>query len=605
MTKTQSTILTIACLMTFFVSSAAPVTRSEALNSAKEFFSLRGENGIAERLEINEKISRTCSDNIQKPVHIFNIGEDKGFIIIAGDDRARTVLAYSTEGCFDTSDLPEACAAWLQTYSDEIESLQSAETDFLTAISSGFSYPDVIVQPILKSKWDQEYPYNANCPTDNVSGRKCLTGCVATATAQIMNHHRYPYRGTGLIMYEDKTQNTHRLLDFSNQGDIKWDDIIHDYSGNYTETQKEAIANLMMQVGHACKMQYSSVTSIAIHRDAAEALVNNFGYDRNIHRYERKFMDEASWVGILTGELAAGRPILYDGRSENSGGHSFVCDGYDGNGKFHFNWGWSGMADGYYSLSALNPITQGIYHHDYTGSQAIECRIMPPGSEDSVLQTDWLLGIDNLYVLTDAYTKYADIESPLSGRAGESGFFFYCWNIGHNTFEGEICATTLINGTITPISTVQAGITPNSYKGQTLTIPANNVPDGTYKVSFHYRLPDSDKWHPIRSVDGLPHEALITVAGDNISYGDGSSSSIDRPTMDSDIEISYGHRTIDIKSAYRLSSVRLTDLSGRLRYSAPTLGEAVTITTEGLSHGLYILEVKTEGGITQVKKIVI
>ena len=66
----------------------------------------------------------------------------------------------------------------------------------------------------------------------------------------------------------------------------------------------------------------------------------------------------AQWSALLINELDNSRPILYSGRDED-GGHCFVCDGYSNSGQFHFNWGWGGWCDGYYTIGNLHPASGG------------------------------------------------------------------------------------------------------------------------------------------------------------------------------------------------------------------------------------------------------
>lgn len=596
MNKTQLTILISLCCLSGAGASASPVDRGQALESAKAFFESRSQSSRARLLDKAATPSR--SSDSRQPFHIFNLPDDGGFIVISGDDRARTVLAYSYSGSLDP-DSP-LCSQWLGYYADEIASISESA-------AAGGDAPVVTstpIEPLLKSKWDQAYPYNAGCPKDIATTYPTLTGCVATATAQVMYFHRHPLKPTGTVEYRDKTQGVDRSLDLSTYT-FDWDNMLDTYGYYPTTAQRDAVADLMLCVGHASKMQYGPEVSIANHRDAAKALVENFGYDPNIRFYNRDFMTEADWNACLLGELSAGRPVIYDGHGDN-GGHTFVCDGYDGAGLFHFNWGWSGKSDDYYQLSALRPGSQGsgATSADYSRNHTIICGIMPAGKTESTPQTDHLLGIDILYVYAPGVKTYAD-GMEFTGAAGSSGFSFYCWNNSARPFSGEVSAAALVEGKPVTISSVSAEIAPGSYKQLTFPVEYARIPDGNYRVGFSYTLPGDNECHTIRSKTGTPHEADLEVKGFDITFGPSSESGIESPESASAPEISIADGRIDILSASQISSVTLTDISGRLRANLTDCGNAATLSTSSLAHGIYILEVRTEGAPASVTKIIL
>jgi len=590
-------IISIIALLAAITVNARTVNEQEASRIAENFFLSRGLRPSLNAAYLkNTTLSRTAGNF---PVHIFN-AEDGGFVIISGDDRMKPVLAYSLENKFDTENPSQPCIDWLNQYISEIETIpESAES---SPAAGTTEYPAAVIEPIIKTLWNQDTPYNNSCPADINSGRKCLTGCVATATAQIMNFYRYPLRGTGTVTYEDKAQKVNRTIDFDSRGDIDWENIPTQLPFPVNDKQNNAVAELIMQVGHAVKMQYSPDVSIAYHRDAAAALINNFSYDPNIHHYERAYISENEWIKLLVDELSANRPILYDGRSAESGGHSFVCDGYDGNGMFHFNWGWGGLGNGYYTLSALNP-ANGSGIQNYTGSQTIECRIMPPGAGESVPQTDHLLGIYSLNVFTDK-TEVFDPALTYTGKRAISGFIFYCLNMSRRSFEGNVYATTVIDGKITPVSQSDNAIAAGSNSLQTLYMNPS-LPDGIYTIKFHYRLPGDETFHQIRGHNDEPCEAVIRIEGNNITYGNGALSSIQDMTKDEEITVRVSGAGITVASASGLSEIRLTDINGRLISRRSVSDDNASIDISGLSRGAYILHIVTATNNQIVKKIIL
>ena len=154
----------------------------------------------------------------------------------------------------------------------------------------------------------------------------------------------------------------------------------------------------MQYVGQAIKSGYGPDGTGSSFTEVENALKNNFGYDGNIqHLFRNNYSNEA-WESLIYRELAERRPVLYAGTS-SGGAHAFVCDGYDGNGLFHINWGWGGMCNGYFKLSVLNP-------NDNSGMGA-------SSSKDGYsMNQDVLIGIQPPSKHTDnpVATFYSDID---------------------------------------------------------------------------------------------------------------------------------------------------------------------------------------------------
>lgn len=594
----QRIITFIALLAAATTMSGRTIDENGACRIAERFLQAKGISTTLKATYLENQSQSRGGDN-EAPYHIFNLSEG-GFIIIAGDDRAKPVLAYSLEGNFDSSSIPEPCHQWLNQYAAEINS--AAGTSLATAATET-EYPKEIIAPLIKTTWSQEAPFNNSCPTDASSGKKCLTGCLATASAQIMNFHQYPLRGTGTITYTDPKQKVERMMDFTSRGDFNWTNITGRYPFPVSTQECDAVAELMLQVGHAMKMQYSPSTSIAYLNDAAFALIKTFNYSPNIHRYERAYIHADEWMKLLVAELSANRPILYDGRSTQSGGHAFVCDGYDGNGMFHFNWGWGGMSNGYFVLSALTP-TSGDGIQDYTGEQVAECGIMPADAAGSVPQTKHLAGIYSLNVFTSKTEVYSD-ENTYIGKADKSGFIFYCLNLGHYKFKGEIYATINVGGEIIPVSSKWSGeITAGNNTPVTLYIPSS-LADGTYTVSFHYRLEGDDNWYPMKSRYSTPYQAAVKVSGDDVTFGKDALSSIVTIENDTPIELAIGQGSIEISSESGLGQVILCDISGRTVVNLNHCGNSASIDTSTLSHGTYILQAISNNNSRITRKIIL
>ncbi|MCX6308025.1 MAG: C10 family peptidase, partial [Bacteroidia bacterium] len=175
--------------------------------------------------------------------------------------------------------------------------------------------------------------------------------------AQIMKYHRWPVTGIGTHSYTDANYGN-QSVDFS-KTTYNWDNMLGSYTSGGTSDQNSAVATLIYQCGVAVDMAYSTTSSSSFSSKAAEALVNHFGYDTEIQRYERPYYTSSEWNNLIKKELNNARPVYFSANSD-AGGHAFVCDGYDSNSLFHINWGWGGSSNGYFELSSLSTENPGI-----------------------------------------------------------------------------------------------------------------------------------------------------------------------------------------------------------------------------------------------------
>ncbi|MBD5322634.1 MAG: T9SS type A sorting domain-containing protein [Bacteroides sp.] len=505
-------ITAIMSFVTVAGAVAAPVSKNEAIHSAKKF--LEGRGIIS---QLHEVSSRSRAGEADQAYHIFNIGNNDGFVIIAGDDRARNVLAYSDLGSIDPASMPEACSAWLAQYAGEISSLTASD---IAATGNDDIYSTEVISPLLPCKWDQGTPYNYDCPIDPTTGKRCVTGCVATAVAQIMYYYRYPERGVGSVSYDDK--GTIRSIDFADYPAFDWDGMHDTYTSTTTEAEAAPVASLMKAVGYASKMAYTSDVSGAQHLVAGLAMINNFGYDKNMHRYERSRMTDEEWNDILISDLKAGHPVLYTGRNPE-GAHAFVCDGYDGKGYYHINWGWGGKSDGYFALSALTPPTQSIggTGSGYSLGQQILTNIAPAGNADDKPQQEGLMSLYELYYRDGTDFHKSSTTPVLTSSLEDARLFIYAYNRGMGEFSGDICVADLTDGTMRPMMTQQVYfLNVDDFTGISFNIAdIPGMTDGTYKVGFYYRANTSDQWYPIlpSTIDN-PSTCTVTVNGSNVTF---------------------------------------------------------------------------------------
>lgn len=358
---------------------AQQLSEQEAMERALQYLSSGKTSVSAPGRDAGIRLEYTPVD--VESVYAFNM-EGGGFIIASADSRTLPVLGYSTTGTIDWEKMPDNMRSWLKSYDEAVASLGNT-TDFVDGNPIGeglLNGADVEkehlpVEPLIKTHWDQFAPYWDQTPLyagplANMKGKRCLTGCLATAMAQIMNYYQWPKSlPDGLPDYDSGDDNEN--LNYKYHIDalppvaFDWDNMLNDYElfnletrtveELGTEQQRRAVATLMRYCGQALEMMYgtSEMSSQAYFKLTGKAY-NRMNYPAALWLTREKY-SISEWEDIIYDELAAGRPVQYGGVSD-TGGHGFVCDGYDGNGYFHINWGWSGFFDGYYALSVLKPV---------------------------------------------------------------------------------------------------------------------------------------------------------------------------------------------------------------------------------------------------------
>ncbi len=212
---------------------------------------------------------------------------------------------------------------------------------------------DEVVPALIKTKWGQYSPYNNLCPYDEKANNRTVTGCVATTMAQIMKYWSFPVSGRGEKTYTDNKYGE-LYADFANTT-YDWDNMTNEYNQNSTDEQKTAVATLMYHCGIALSMRYGVAGSSSINGHIASSLKSYFMYDTDTIITRSNYVDN-TWADILKENLDNSQPIAYGGRSRNFGSHSFICDGYDTDGRFHFNLGWNGNSNGYYYIDSISTL---------------------------------------------------------------------------------------------------------------------------------------------------------------------------------------------------------------------------------------------------------
>lgn len=329
------------------VSYAQQISEQQAYEAALQFLS-SGQNAqkAPTRDSQSLKMSYTASTGSDNDLYVFN-REGGGFVIVSADARTvKPVLGYSDNGRFDAANMPPQLQDILTQYQQEINYARENLAPRELLLQNDSTERKVIVEPLIKTKWDQGEPYNGLCPMDG--GRRTYAGCVATTMAQVMNYWRWPERGMG--SHRDfRTDSLY--VDFS-KSVYDWDNMAITYTADTPQVKIDAVQKLMYDCGISVDTEYTKDGSGAEGDDIIKALVCYFDYQG---RYISRSDYETEWDSLIASELDAGRPVIYGGYTENSdAGHAFICDGYDSENYFHFNIGWSGYCDGYYLTTAVN-----------------------------------------------------------------------------------------------------------------------------------------------------------------------------------------------------------------------------------------------------------
>ena len=343
---------------------AEPITQEQAKQLAEKF--LQQKSGSRRLALITNRVKLAparlrVSTTSDPTYYVFNRGEKQGFIIVSGDTRAPEVLGYCDEGEFDYRQMPPNMRDWIDNYDEQINTLrvQNMEAPARRVVT----HP--AIEPLVTAQWDQGYPYNMYCPNYFGEGTS-VTGCVATAMAQIMYYQRAKSTDRTLAempAYDGTTAHSTggylHVEGIPEGSPIDWDNMRDTYSGGESLVQRKAVADLMHYCGVGVRMDYTNSGSGAYDYYVVEALKNYFGYGESVHFEYMANHSNDSWDETLYNELAAGRPFYLSGHNP-SVGHAFLCDGYDGNRLYHINWGWGGQSNGHYLLTNLTPGSQGI-----------------------------------------------------------------------------------------------------------------------------------------------------------------------------------------------------------------------------------------------------
>lgn len=536
-------------------SLAASVNEYQARSVAENF--MKSKTGIISHtstLHYRQEASDGSAD-----FYVFNFPVQKGFVIVAGDDRVKPVIAYSTDRNFDiTAAKKSGVSWWMNKVKMQMQKIKKDNIQAKTGVPEQWkAYQDAssaialkslsAIPPLLETQWDQSPDYNALCPS-NGNGGLCPTGCVATAMAQVMKYWNYPPHGTGSYSYTDShgsITGTHSV----NLGNTNYN-----WSNMPLTTSSPDIATLMYHCGVSVGMDYESNESGACvfagtlcalftnysGHTSRDAFHDQFGY--NIPNGQTRAIFLGNWVDMLKDELNLRRPIMYSGVNFSGGAHVWVCDGYDNNDAFHMNWGWGGSNNAYYDIDDLTPGS-----NDFNDFEGALIEIRPANL--SACNTNW----------------------NLSGTQTTS---YYIWQASN-----FINSTKLINNKFASYRaenyiTLKQGF---EAKGNTIDFVARLEPCSAPRYGSYSSIDDAtDENEPNISVYPNPANNLLFI--------------ISKILNETSVKI------------------KVTDVTGRILISyIENAAEGIwqkEIDLSGFAKGIYLLHVETGDGMIGVRRFV-
>lgn len=513
--KKLITFLALAALCLYGNISAKEVNLQLASEVAKNFAA-----------EIHSTKSDLPETNIQQPVllgtsrnlfgsdglqsagtsayYIFSL--NPGWCIISGDDNSRPILAYSPDNNLDITKIPDNAEYWFKLYNNEVKSTASSDENQISAFSdqwqryktgkkSAGKVLSVVVSPLVKSTWGQQYPYYNLCPMDG--SNRSVTGCVATAMAQIINFWKWPLKGTSYHSYVSETKGFNLAANFDTTY-FDWNNITNSYdSASCTSAQALAVATLMYDCGVSVDMDYSASGSGAYSNNVPAALTSYFGYSDSCIYLDRTNYTLTQWNQILQNELDAGRPMLYSGYDRSAGGHAFVCDGYDSDMNFHYNFGWDGQANGYFASNAVSP---GSY--SFNTNQSVVKNIIPLRQSN--------LNISQTFTLSGT----AKINNPLIVKAKfvNSGTAAFSGKLVMRLFAKSDTLRAIVDLDSADVNSLAAG---SSTQVLTFTsMPLRTISAGDY-VIFPFVEITSGQYSKILPTDAAAGKISVAIAADD------------------------------------------------------------------------------------------
>lgn len=582
-------VLALACGS----AQAQTVDVDAAADVARQFFASQALSGPNRApAKVDPVLSYTATTEDIPDFYVFNRADDApGFVIVSAADAQTPILGYSENGTFDYATAPDNFRWWLQQYQ------QNGVAKAPARVSGRHD-----IDAIVTTQWGQNEPYNLAIPMITPTSKRIVTGCTATAMAQIMKHHNYPATGRGSESYQTYTWTTSSgkvtptfEADFEHTT-YQWG-IMHDtYASTDRSASAMAAATLIYHAGVAEHAMFDQTETSADDRASGIALINHFRYSPAMLRGERAYFTDDEWNNTIYEELAAGRPILYSGTTTKDEGHSFVCDGYQAaTNLFHMNWGWQGVSDGFFALvgdKALKPNEQGTGGAPsglgFTQSQSINYNILPTEAGEYPVQ---LAVFDHFLVGTDRVVDHTFTNKTIDRSRQGADIPVYVreapYNYGFATvvFRSGVLLRHTTTGRLYPqmgfandmelesstyneyyYSVSETDLTPVEYAHfNTTTAPYN----GTYEIVPAYTTDNGLTWHPMPILASDSYPTITIVGGEDAEA----------------VELPFTLTATEVEVGKTVTITPHRDYTGTVLYHSSD-NTIATVTPEGVVTGL-------------------
>lgn len=478
-------------------------------------------------------------------VNVYGI-KGKGVVFISKDDDIEPVLGISEED-FDVNNMPCGMKWWLNTANKSLERMKAKGITYSANPMAASGRPTYFI----KTYWNQDKPFNNLCP--QINGSAAPTGCIATAMAQIMKYYQYPAtsKGTGIYSvttYKDKNdkEGTTKWYKRELGHTYQWTAMLSSY-GIVSEDENDAVATLMADAGAASQMNYQANGSGTIEWYAAKGFAENFRYDSlAISCLQRDFYTDAEWMELVRKEMEAKQPVLYCGSDEIEGGHAFLLDGIQEDGKVHVNWGWGKSGDGWFDIDVLRPNITGFTGEGFNIGQSMvlgfKKQETPSADEENISQ--WV---------TDGYSFYIS-NNELHVKLTNA------YNYSHRVFEGRLDIVLQGMGdnssklytdpifdtnTETPYVDMLSGFSygdsdhPEVDFNLSQESELKNISAGTYKLFLGSKSTKEKAYQCLRSVGGTIMYTLTVAADGTMTLAQDGTSAISAVAVKQNISAPY------------------------------------------------------------------
>ena len=566
----------ILCL---FVSSiyAENISKEKALDIANQFFKTNSKVRRNFSLQCVDVEGR-ASDKLPS-FYIFNDTQKDGFVIVAGDDRVVPILGYSFENNFPQTNLPCNVEMWLEEISAQI--VYASRNNILYPEDDEKDVGEVIIH-LDTPLWDQGEPYNDLCP---ILGReKTPSGCVMTATAIVMRHHQWPQKGIGVIPGYTTDTYGYTFPERKLGHIYQWENMPYKYE-TYTSEQADNVATLMFDLGMMLEADYAPEGTGALISQIPSVLQTYMDYDKSVREYYRNEFSDDVWNQLLQNELDNNRPIIYGGFDKNlSGGHAFVLDGYTTNNYYSVNWGWGGLYNGYFLLSALKPTGQGTggngSNFNYHQSAVVGIK-KKEGMTDRLEFVSRKDGLNGLYSSSVSFA----VNAPFTISAG------VITNLSSSDFSGILMlGLTDCTGVIKEELVSQHIVDLKTNQGYTFSnvqcVITKEIDKGD-RIKAFYKSERTKEWTLIKGDEICVYELLVA----------------DEFTIDESTNVIYNkeQQRLHIKTKKGVQVVFIKEDGLDCNYFCNATNDGVEIFTKELEKGAYILKLSKGNEYRELK----